>query len=617
MKNIIEKNKCCGCSACSQVCSFAAIKMMSDNKGFLYPYVDEKICVNCGICRNLCPSLKKTKKVNHLKVFACWNKDKQVLQQSSSGGFFSTVAEYVLDKGGVVYGSAFNEELAVMHIGIENKRELNKLRGSKYVQSDINNAYAEAKMNLEKGRYVLFSGTPCQIAGLCGFLHKRYDKLILLEVICHGVPSPLLWKKNLEYIYENKGKKVLKADFRNKKVKWGASIMYYKYSDGSEDFIRPDNDIFYSAFLKNLILRDSCYECKFKDSQTLADFSIGDYWGVANEEKDFYNEHGVSAIVINTEKGLRIWHLVCDKLHFKETMFDKLVKNNSSLITSSYPHKNRSRFFREFIDSNDFYNAYRNNIDNFNVSKDLKFSIWGGFCSRAIIRMLMGDGNSYIQYHYSNSSLISLMSKALVISEEDIKITNQYRKIAVLNDFNKLFVKEIEELSRHSNFIVIDFMEERFPIVKIKDSFITISDAFKDANINIDTNNLIKNSAELENLWSHACLNFINLLKCYFKPKQVILNQIYLSRNIGKQENNEFFENITKIDETNKRLKRYYQYFERNFPGIYKISADSEYYYTDKGHLYGCYAYHLNNDIYIELAKQIFKILGGEINWSV
>lgn len=212
----LEKKECCGCSSCAQKCPTGAISMIENEEGFLYPSIDKEKCINCGLCSKVCPQLKTIeKKEDYPKAYAMRNQNLNDLKESSSGGIFSVIANYVLENGGVVFGAQYTDDFKVEHVGVENKDKLNLLRKSKYVQSDINSTYKEVESNLKKGKMVLFTGTPCQVYGLKSYLMVEYENLILCDLICHGVPSPKAFQKYLGE-FEKKNKKVISYDFRTK-----------------------------------------------------------------------------------------------------------------------------------------------------------------------------------------------------------------------------------------------------------------------------------------------------------------------------------------------------------------------------------------------------------------
>lgn len=278
--------------------STVCISMQIDNEGFWYPLVDKNECIECGMCEKHCPVKKSKRNYRDIEGYAAINKNSTVQKRSSSGGVFTLLAEYVLENGGVVYGAAFDEEYMVRHIGVERIHELGKLQGSKYVQSQMGSIYLEVKEKLNRGKIVYFSGTPCQVDGLIAFLGKEYDNLICQDIICHGVPSPKIWKQYLKQFNIEKNAKIL---FRDKRTGWES----YSFTiDQREKYTqRASENLYMKVFLNNLCLRPSCYQCHSKGNFRKSDITLGDFWGVEKVCSEMYNEKGTSLILINSEKG--------------------------------------------------------------------------------------------------------------------------------------------------------------------------------------------------------------------------------------------------------------------------------------------------------------------------
>ena len=268
MIEVKNKMECCGCHACFNVCPVNAIEMKEDEKGFKYPIIDKEKCVNCGLCDKVCPIKEKVCISNEPVAYAAYNKDEEIRKESSSGGIFTLLAEKILEKQGIVFGAIFDDNFHVIHTYIDSKKQLEKLRGSKYVQSTIGDCYKIAKQYLEEDKYVLFTGTPCQIEGLRSYLQKDYKKLYTQDIICHGVPSPKVWEKYMEY-RKNKDKEIpQKIYFRNKDNGWKRYNVKFKYKQG-EYKNRQSKDVYMQAFLRDISLRDSCYHCNFKKKNML------------------------------------------------------------------------------------------------------------------------------------------------------------------------------------------------------------------------------------------------------------------------------------------------------------------------------------------------------------
>lgn len=344
MIKIEDKSKCCGCYGCYNICPKDAIEMKSDEKGFKYPVVNKEKCVNCHLCEKVCPILNKVKSENKPVSYAAYNKNDEVRFRSSSGGIFSLLAEYVLDNNGVVYGAAFNSDWQVEHIRVDNKTDLEKLRTSKYVQSSIKDTYKLAKQDLNNGLKVLFTGTPCQINGLLEYLKKEYSNLYTQDIICHGVPSPKVWNKYLEYRRQLDYDSPKQINFRHKGKGWNSYSLLLKYNNG-EYKVNHYKDLFMQAFLRDACLRDSCYECSFKDTYRKTDITLADFWGVKNVVPEFDDDKGISLVIVNTEKGRELFNYIKSKIVWKETDFEESIKYNSAMYCSAIKPKGRDKFF--------------------------------------------------------------------------------------------------------------------------------------------------------------------------------------------------------------------------------------------------------------------------------
>lgn len=351
MVNIKDKSRCCGCKACYNICPKQAISMIEDEKGFQYPKVNKEKCINCGLCEKACPFLNKKKTDKELKAYAVKNKNIEIRMNSSSGGVFSIIAKYILENKGVVFGASFDNDLNVKHIMIKDEKDLYKLRTSKYVQSDINDTYRETKMELEKGKMVLFTGVPCQIYGLVNYLGKNYDNLYTQDVICHGVPSPKVWRKYLEYIKnKNNNEEIASANFRFQNPSWKDFEMKFSFHNPKiKDYHkRHDKDLYMNLFLQDTILRDSCYKCYFRDYKKISDVTLGDFWGIQNVDKNIDDDRGTSVVIVNTEKGKKLFEEIKKKSEFKEVKYENVLKYNPALTESPKVNKNREQYFKSF-----------------------------------------------------------------------------------------------------------------------------------------------------------------------------------------------------------------------------------------------------------------------------
>lgn len=372
----IDKNKakCCGCQACFNGCPKKAISMIEDNKGFKYPIVDKNKCINCGLCKKVCPVLKDDTNTNNIKVYACINKDKNKRERSSSGGIFTLLAQEILKDGGAVIGAAFDENFEVRHICVQDDKDLQKIYKSKYVQSDINTMYVKAKDMLEKNRKVLFTGTPCQIEGLYSFLGREYENLYTHDFICHGVPSPKVWKKYKKYIEKKSGKQIKSIDFRNKTYGWKKYYLKFTFDDSTyEDNINFDP--YLKLFLNDIILRDSCYKCKFKKINRKSDVTLADFWGVEKVLPNLFDNKGISTVIINTEKGRQLFNNILESIEYKEIELIDVVKYNPSMIISAKKNININKFFDIYEKDNFDFCKYAKKVTKKSFSNRVKTNI--------------------------------------------------------------------------------------------------------------------------------------------------------------------------------------------------------------------------------------------------
>ena len=354
MIELAQKNDCTGCSACYAACAKGAISMMPDAEGFLHPIIDSAKCVNCGLCVKACPVLVRPAPRKPLAVFAAKANDDDLRMRSSSGGVFSLLARAVIADGGIVFGAGFDHnDWRVIHKSAENEEELDDLRGSKYVQSDMGETYRRVKIELTKNRKVLFSGTPCQVAGLKFFLGKEYDKLIMQEVICNSVPSPKIFSKwteaEIRLVPHEKLKKIY---FRDKEKGWHASTLKYCFTTTTT--IRLINSVYYKLWQWGFSVRPCCIDCHFRNFKSGADLTIGDCWGIEKINPLFYDCKGVSVVLINSKKGESLWNRVKTLLQFCDVPLNEISQGNPCLYTSFSCFKNAEKsrkFFWEKINS--------------------------------------------------------------------------------------------------------------------------------------------------------------------------------------------------------------------------------------------------------------------------
>ena len=340
-----QNQNCCGCSACYNVCPNNAIEMKADSYGFDIPTINKEKCTNCGLCDKVCPNRKKIDNKFEKIAYAAFNKNDDERIKSSSGGIFILLAEKIIDQKGIVFGAYVDDENKVQHGYASDRKSLKKFMGSKYVQSRIGDSYKIAKDFLEKGTIVFFTGTPCQIEGLKSYLMKDYSNLYTQDIICHGVPSPLVWEEYKKYRNTLDKKSPTNICFRDKEKGWKEYNIVFNYDDYNYKE-KATNDLYMQAFLKNTSLRESCYQCLFKDENKISDITLGDYWGIQNVHPELDDDKGISAVIINSEKGKALIEQIKDEINCIETDYEEIKKYNSALIKSSPKDSNRDKFFR-------------------------------------------------------------------------------------------------------------------------------------------------------------------------------------------------------------------------------------------------------------------------------
>lgn len=348
---LLPLSKCTGCSACMNVCPQNCISMEDGGEGFLYPEINSHMCINCGLCKKVCPVLSNYTSSAKTLTFAIKNKNEIDRFQSTSGGVFSLLAEYVLNNNGIVYGAAYDEDFSVHHVAVKNIKEISYLQGAKYVQSKIGNCFENIRRELEKKQIVLFSGTPCQCVGLKTFLRKEYDNLILVDLICHGVPSPKVWQAYIDYRAnnENAGVRPIGINMRSKVSGWSKYGYSTEFNYGKNNITRTHNsqDLFMKAFIENICLRKSCSHCLEKGVERCTDFTLGDFWGIWNQYPDLDDDKGTSVVFVHSEKGKLILNQIKREIDYFEVNAEDACKENASLIKSSVPHKDRDIFLAE------------------------------------------------------------------------------------------------------------------------------------------------------------------------------------------------------------------------------------------------------------------------------
>lgn len=347
MIEIKDRKKCSGCTACINICPKNCIQMRMDEEGFLYPHVYMEKCIECNACERVCPILNPIKeKFVQQKAYLIQHKDDAVRLDSSSGGAFTAIAASILKKGGVVFGATYDKQFKIRHSYVEEEVDLCKFRNSKYVQSDLGNCFMQTKAFLKENRWVCFSGTPCQIEGLTKYLGKPYERLILVDFVCHGISSPLIWNKYLEY-QSIDSKKIDNIRFRDK---------YYGYKYSTMSLLRNGKNIYHAgaqldpmlrAFFSNICDRPSCYDCPFKKRYRVSDITIWDCYSVYEFDKVLDDDKGTTRVLCHSEKGVAVIREIRNIVNYKEVLPDKLVTGVKEMYNSVKTNPKRVNFFND------------------------------------------------------------------------------------------------------------------------------------------------------------------------------------------------------------------------------------------------------------------------------
>lgn len=366
MERIIDKNKCCGCAACMQICPREAIQMIENHEGFRYPVIDQNLCIDCKKCLNICPIYgAKKREFDIKKCYAAQNKDYMELKNSSSGGVFSQLARRILQLDGIVVGAGFDENFELKHLVIDNEKDLYKILGSKYVESNTDGIYEIVREYLDSKKFVLFSGTPCQVNALYRYINKSINFLFTCDFVCHGVPSPAVWRKYKEEIVGND--RIQTINFREKSKGW---IDFSLKIEGEKNHYLKNymQDEYMYAFMNNWSLRKSCYQCEVKGDFRKSDFTLADFWGY----KGSLNQNlGVSLIIAHTEKAMDLLNEIKKGLFLEEKEINSALSNNKVYYSSVSIPKKRALFF-SYLNKNTVRNTVHMLMDNTGIKNNIK-----------------------------------------------------------------------------------------------------------------------------------------------------------------------------------------------------------------------------------------------------
>lgn len=393
---INDKKKCCGCFACVNICPKECITMERDFEGFLYPIVNNKKCVDCGLCESTCQMINSNENKKEPKSFSAVNLNRNQRMSSSSGGMFSLFADYVITSlNGVVFGAAFSKDLKdIYHIVVDRIDDLPKLKGSKYVQSEIGYSFLEAKKYLELGRFVLFSGTTCQIVALKMFLKKDYDNLFTIDVVCHGVPSKKVWNKYLNYVEKKNHISINEVNFRykieaNKNLK-----LNVKNNNDKAIYSSVNSNQYMQLFIRNYDLRPSCYNCVAKSTNN-SDLSLGDFWGIEKLFPELNDGTGTSLILCRSKKGEHLLDRIKNQVDLREVLYQDAIKGNPAEYISCKKPENRADFYND-LDSLSF-----DKLSNKYLNFTLKQRIYKKFLELKIISECSSNNSNNSNYYVS------------------------------------------------------------------------------------------------------------------------------------------------------------------------------------------------------------------------
>lgn len=480
MKNTIndlEREKCTACSACCNSCHFKAITMQEDKDGFVYPFINKEACTECGMCARSCPVLNPVKyNKKPPELFAVRASD-TIRERSSSGGMFTVLAEEIISRGGYVCGAAFDDDLKLKHIIADSADKLGPIRGSKYVQSETGMIYREIEKLLKSGKPVLFTGTPCQAAGLRSYLRKDYDDLYIMDVLCHGVPSQKIFR---QYLNENfSGKQIKEVRFRDKRFGWSSEHILITMQDGSEYTADNKTDPYLIGFYRNITLRESCGDCPFAEFPRQGDFSVGDFWGISKHDKTQNDGKGTSIVYVNNKKAKKLFDSLSSKLQIKE--FDFQTTEVKNRIHSHYPlNANRYRLFKFMREEGLSYEkalkkALSRKFDIGVVSNYYAGNFGGSLTQYALYNTLENMGYSCLMIERpadapGKASLESMKNIYIELPYPSAAISMQRKTKAEMADFNKYcdtFVVGSDQLFQYAlynllgRFVTLDWVDDR------------------------------------------------------------------------------------------------------------------------------------------------------------
>ena len=562
-------------------------------------------------------------RLRNCKAYAAYLKEPEDTTKSSSGGVFYGLASHIIRNGGTCYGAAFSDNLSVQHKRVDSLSELQKLRKSKYVQSRIGDVYKLVKNDLENDKKVLFSGTPCQVAGLRTFLESEHEALYTVDIICHGVPSSKMFNDHVLSLEHEFGKKITGFQFRDKEHGWRPVEVSYSFADDSPKQYRSGSgeDLYFKAFDQYMNLRESCYYCKFRGFNSGADITIGDYWGIEEFHPDFLNSNkGVSAVIIKTDRGQRLWDESNNCFRFIDSSVLNIVRHNIfvyEVVGEKQVHREYVKYFEELIDQGCAEPAEEAiNIINEKMAS-VKIDVFGSYSLRqCVLKAISWDYKLGLGRHFTGTSLATAFGNPASCELSDaISTQNEYRRNALHRDWKKTLDKELSSQNKGS-WLIIDFLEDAQTVYRLNDeSHILKTEACEDEfdiikDKIIDT---IKCQDIPEDIWKEGCRKLANIINDIYGADHIIIVSLLLSEKFGSRDNQYRYENFEEIQLINSKLRNRYEYLktilcECKFIDI-KEACEL---YTDKYFRYGCKPQYYSEEVYSKISKKIFEIIGDE-----
>lgn len=549
-----------------------------------------------------------------MQVYACKSKGKR--ENSTSGGMFSVLARWVIRRGGWVFGAALNEQADACHTAVTDEKELPIIQGSKYIQSFLGSTYTVVKEKLDNGKWVLFSGTPCQIAGLRNFLSKSYEKLICVSVVCYGVISPKVWQRYKEEVQRIYGASLQSVNFRKRLPDWGHPGISLSLSDGRIVEKSNTESMFFQVYYSGLGLRRGCPQCHFRENENCSDFQLGDYWGIRRFYPGFYDEAGVSVVLLKTSKAEMIFEDIKSEIEYIPTSIEEAVYENPC-ICHNYERHPQQETFCEDIFHMSMAEAYQKNVSwiPWKKKKGLQFLVIGSHTARAVVSTLIQRTEHTLKDHISKSSIISMMSAKVgehyTVSRR--KNDNLFQKKCVEYDLYKSFQRQWMQEDSPVDYCVIDFLEECNELIICGDNaYITRSEAFVDRVSGIEAMQSCC-GLDLFEEWKESADKLLHMLHRKIGWEKIIVLYNLLSQEFGNLYMREKFSQSVRILQMNDELKRRYQYIKDKYPQIKIIYLNEKFYYTDEKHKYGCRPEHLNDRAHLDYAKQLWEYI-EEVN---